>query len=175
VNRPSDALAISGPLLRALQWINAGYAVLVAGMLVFSLAFPDFLNRALGVPSGADRDLLVGGLRAVIVLGLGGAAIVQAVLAQLRAIVTTVAAGDPFVAGNARRLQAIAWLVLAGEVVRMAVGAVVWFVAHNQPLLHIDIHAGFSVAPWLAVLLLFVLARVFADGTRMRADLEGTV
>jgi len=34
---------------------------------------------------------------------------------------------------------------------------------------------GFSFAPWLAVLLLFVLARVFAEGARMRADLEGTV
>jgi hypothetical protein len=28
---------------------------------------------------------------------------------------------------------------------------------------------------WLAVLLTFLLARVFAEGTRMREDLEGTV
>ena len=34
---------------------------------------------------------------------------------------------------------------------------------------------GFSFAPWLAVLLLFVLSGVFAQGARMRADLEGTV
>jgi len=34
---------------------------------------------------------------------------------------------------------------------------------------------AFSFAPWLAVLLLFVLAGVFAHGARMRADLEGTV
>jgi hypothetical protein len=34
---------------------------------------------------------------------------------------------------------------------------------------------GFSVVPWLAILLLFVLAGVFARGARMRADLEGTV
>jgi hypothetical protein len=31
------------------------------------------------------------------------------------------------------------------------------------------------VTGWLAVLLLFVLARVFDYGTRMRDDLEGTV
>jgi hypothetical protein len=34
---------------------------------------------------------------------------------------------------------------------------------------------GFSIASWFAVLLLFVLSGVFAQGARMRADLEGTV
>jgi hypothetical protein len=33
----------------------------------------------------------------------------------------------------------------------------------------------FSVDGWLAVLLIFILARVFDAGTRMRADLDGTV
>jgi hypothetical protein len=42
----------------------------------------------------------------------------------------------------------------------------------EQPL---DIDWNFSVTPWLAVLLCFVLARVFEEGTRMREDLEGTV
>ena len=35
--------------------------------------------------------------------------------------------------------------------------------------------AGFSTSGWLAVLLTFVLARVFAAGTLMREDLDGTV
>lgn len=39
----------------------------------------------------------------------------------------------------------------------------------------IDIDWTFSFTPWIAVLLLFVLARVFAHGARMREDLEGTV
>jgi hypothetical protein len=39
--------------------------------------------------------------------------------------------------------------------------------------LHLD--AGFSINGWLAVLLTFLLARVFAEGTLMRDDLEGTV
>jgi len=37
--------------------------------------------------------------------------------------------------------------------------------------LHID--AGFSINGWLAVLLTFLLARVFAEGALMREDLEG--
>jgi hypothetical protein len=39
--------------------------------------------------------------------------------------------------------------------------------------LHLD--AGFSTSGWLAVVLTFVLARVFAEGALMRKDLEGTV
>ena len=38
---------------------------------------------------------------------------------------------------------------------------------------HLD--AGFSVNGWLAVLLTFLLARVFAEGALMRDDLAGTV
>jgi hypothetical protein len=38
---------------------------------------------------------------------------------------------------------------------------------------HLD--AGFSVNGWWAVILTFILVRVFAEGTLMRADLEGTV
>lgn len=39
----------------------------------------------------------------------------------------------------------------------------------------VGIDAGFSIAGWLAVLLTFVLARVFAEGAHMRAEVEGTV
>jgi len=36
------------------------------------------------------------------------------------------------------------------------------------------LNAGFSIDGWLAVLFTFLLARVFAVGTLMRDDLEGT-
>jgi hypothetical protein len=39
----------------------------------------------------------------------------------------------------------------------------------------VRLDAGFSTNGWLAVLLTFLLASVFAAGTRMRDDLEGTV
>jgi hypothetical protein len=47
--------------------------------------------------------------------------------------------------------------------------------AISTPEHPVDIEAGFSVNGWLAVLLTFILARVFAEGTLMREDLEGTV
>ena len=98
-----------------------------------------------------------------------GAAIVHTVLKRLLAIVDTVRVGDPFILENARRLNAIAWRVLALEGLRLivaAIAAAVW-----EPG-KVD---AFSFAPWLAVLLFFVLAGVFAQGARMREDLEGTV
>ena len=109
------------------------------------------------------------GLRAIVLIGVIGAAIVHTILRRLLAIVDTVRGGDPFILANARRLDAIAWSVLALEVLRMIVMAIAAAVWEPGRL------GGFSFAPWLAVLLLFVLSGVFAHGARMRADLEGTV
>jgi hypothetical protein len=98
---------------------------------------------------------------------------VHFVLTRLLMIVETVGTGNPFVAANAARLQAIAWALLALELTHFAVGAVAASVSSaGVPL---NISGGFSVTRWLAVLLLFVLARVFEQGARMREELEATV
>jgi Protein of unknown function (DUF2975) len=78
-----------------------------------------------------------------------------------------------FVAANASRLHAIAWLLLALQVFSLVIGAIAEIVSTQAHPLHLD--AGFSLNGWLAVLLTFLLARVFAEGTLMREDLEGTV
>jgi hypothetical protein len=85
----------------------------------------------------------------------------------------TVTRGDPFVAANAYRLNAIAWALLALQVLSIVIGSIGKAIASKEFPLHLD--AGFSVSGWLAVILTFVLARVFAEGTLMREDLEGTV
>lgn len=169
----ADALALSRPLLRVLLVLNFLYAAGIGLMFAASLVAPDFLFDALGVAQGDHRSRLMLGMRAMMVVGVAGAVVVDRVLRQLLAIVDTVRAGDPFVPGNARRLQAIAWWVLAGEGLRLLVAAIAW--AASSPAQALDVGVGFSLAPWLAVLLLFVLARVFAQGTRLRDDLEGTV
>jgi len=45
----------------------------------------------------------------------------------------------------------------------------------STPAHPVNLDAGFSITGWLAVLLTFLLARVFAAGAVMRDDLEGTV
>lgn len=173
---PPNVLALTRPLIRGLMVLNALYALAIGLLLLGTLVFPKLLFEALaGLADGAGAWHLRAALRTIVVLGLAGAYIVHCVLRELLAIVETVRNGDPFVTGNADRLQAIAWWVLAGEGLRLLVGAVVWGAAKAAPSAGIDIDVGFSFAPWLAVLLLFVLARVFDQGARMRADLEGTV
>jgi hypothetical protein len=108
-------------------------------------------------------------LRAIVVLGVIAAAIVHTILRRLLAIVDTVRHGDPFTLDNAVRLEAIAWRVLALEVLRFVIASIASAVWEPGKV------DGFSIASWFAVLLLFVLSGVFAQGARMRADLEGTV
>ena len=95
------------------------------------------------------------------------------VFSRLRSIVETVRAGDPFITRNASRLQTIAWAVLALELSRLMVVGIANAVSSPGRPIHVDLKL--SVTPWLAVLLLFVLARVFEQGARMREELEGTV
>jgi uncharacterized membrane protein len=107
------------------------------------------------------------------VLGLVAIPLNYIVLKRLLAIVGTVRAGSPFVAANASRLQNIAWTLLALQIIGIVIGAIAKALSTPAHPIHID--AGFSVNGWLAVLLTFVLARVFAEGALMREDLEGTV
>ena len=172
---PATALAWSRPLIGVLVFLNLAYAIGVALMLVASLVPGTILWRALRMlpfPAGHEGEIILG-LRTVMVLGIVAALMVDRVLRLLRDIVDRVRAGEPFAASNAARLERIAWWVLAGEGLRLAMWSVAEATTTSMPDLEMDFN--FSVAPWLAVLLLFVLARVFAEGTRMRSDLDGTV
>ena len=165
----THALAVARPVIRSLIVLNALYALVIAGLLGWSFFIEGWPARPLGFDMVNAHPLVGQGLRAIVAIGLVGAAIVHTILRRLLAIVDTVRVGDPFILDNARRLDAIAWRVLALEGLRLivaAIAAVVW-----EPG-RID---AFSFAPWLAVLLLFVLAGVFAHGARIREDLEGTV
>ena len=171
--QPPKVLVLTEQVLKGLMLLNALYALAIGVLLVATFVVPDLLFRALVGLKGAGTWELHSALRSIVVIGIVGAYVVHRVLRELLAIVDTVRDGDPFVADNARRLQAIAWWVLVGEGLRLLVGAIAWSVTRYVLPLHM--HIGFSLAPWLTVLLLFVLARVFDQGTRMRADLEGTV
>ena len=165
----AHALAVARPVIRSLIVLNILYALVIAGLLGWSFFIEGWPQRPLGFDMVNAHPLVGHGLRAIVVVGVIGAAIVHTILRRLLAIVDTVRVGDPFILDNARRLDAIAWRVLALEGLRLvvaAIAAVVW-----EPG-RID---AFSFAPWLAVLLLFVLAGVFAHGARIREDLEGTV
>lgn len=160
-------------MLRILIILNWLMAALILALLIVSVANEPWFMSAFklsGLP-GADRMLT--GLRAIMVLGFAATPLHYAVLKRLLAIIETVRAGDPFVAANAHRLQTIAWILVMLNVFSIIIGAIAASVSTKTYPLHLD--AGFSINGWLAVLLTFVLARVFAAGAIMREDLEGTV
>ena len=163
------ALTVARPVIQGLTILNVLYGVCIASLLAYSFFVEGWPERPLGFDLVAMHPQAPNGLRMIVVIGVIGAAIVHTILRRLLAIVDTVRGGDPFILDNVRRLDAIAWSVVALEVLRLfviAIASVVWEPGRL---------GGFSFAPWLAVLMLFVLSGVFAHGARMRADLEGTV
>ena len=167
------ALPAARRLLTVLLYINGVYGLGILGLLLASIVVPGPLFEGLGVRPAGGRDTLELGMRLIMVVGIASVPLAYVILYRLRAIVDTVRDGDPFVAANARRLQTIAWATLGLELLHIGVGVVAASSGSSvQPL---DVNWSFSVTPWVAVLLLFVLARVFDHGARMRADLEGTV
>src|SRR5688572_16626290 len=168
----SAALPITYVVLRILVVVNwLGGAAILA--LLVLLPNEQWIMSAFKLSPSPEAERLVMGLRAIAVLGLVAIPLNHVVLKRLIAIVETVRGGDPFIAANASRLQAIAWALLALQILSLIIGAVAKAV--SSPAHPLDIDAGFSINGWLAVLLTFLLARVFAEGALMREDLEGTV
>ena len=168
----SAALPIAYVLLRLLIVFNW---LIGAAILVLLVAMPtrQWIMSALELSPSPEAERIIMGLRVIAMVGLATIPLNHVVLKRLLAIVETVRAGDPFVAANAQRLRTIAWALLTLQLLGLVIAAIVKAVSTAaHPL---DLDAGFSINGWLAVLLTFVLARVFAEGTLMREDLEGTV
>ena len=172
-NSYPDTLAVSRKVLRLLVKLNVLMGLAILTLLIASLVARDFVMEALGARHPGDNSALVLGMRLIMVVGISSVPVTHIVLTRLLAIVETVGLGNPFVSENAARLQTIAWAVLVLELMHLAVGAIAKYASSEaHPL---DLDWNFSVTRWLAVLLLFVLARVFDQGARMREELEGTV
>jgi hypothetical protein len=166
------ALPIAHTLLRiliVLNWLMA-FAILV---LLLAMPTRAWIMSSLDLSPSAEADRVVLSFRFIAVLGLAAVPFNYAILKRLLAIVQTVRDGDPFVAANAARLQVIAWSLLVVQLLSIVIGTIGESISTPAHPVHLD--AGFSINGWLAVLMTFLLARVFAEGARMREDLAGTV
>lgn len=168
----SKVLPIANGVLRTLIILNWLYGTAILVLLIATVN-EQWIMPAFKLSPSPEAGRLLIGLRVIALFGLTSIPLNHLILTRLQAIVATVLAGDPFVVANARRLQKIAWALLALNVLSIVIGAVAQIIATPTYPVHID--AGFSINGWLAVLLTFVLARVFAEGALMREDLEGTV
>ena len=172
MNKLPAALPIAHVVLRILIVLNWLMGAAILALLVV-MPNEQWIMSAFHLSPSPDASRLVMGLRVIAVLGLATIPLNYVVLKRLLAIVETVRAGDPFVGANAQRLQTIAWTLFTLQLFSLVIGAIAKAVSTPEHPLHLD--AGFSINGWLAVLLTFLLARVFAEGTLMREDLEGTV
>ena len=167
------ALPTARVVLRVLIVLNWLFGAAIFALLMATIVAGSWTLPALGIEPGSWIAPMLFGLRAIAVLGLVAIPFNDLVLRRLRVIVETVRDGDAFVAANADRLQTIAWALLVLQILSIVIGWIGKAISTPAHPLHLD--AGFSIAGWLAVLMTFILASIFAEGARMREDLEGTV
>jgi hypothetical protein len=162
------ALTASHVILRILVVLNWAFGAVILAVLILSVTrgWPGFGRSP-------ENDRLLLGMRGVAVAGLISVPLHLILLKRLLAIVQSVRAGDPFIAENASRLQTIGWTLLGLQLLSVAVALIARVVSTAEHPFRV--HAGFSTGGWLAVLLSFVVARVFVEGARMRGELEATV
>jgi hypothetical protein len=169
---PTALLAtwVSLRILIVLNWI---FGALIFGMLAMSFEAEGWTWRAFGVGPVAGHEDIVAGMRAIMVIGIAGTPITYVVFSRLLRIVKSVRSGVAFTTDNAERLRTIAWAMLGLELLRICVVAIASAVSTKE--IPLRMNGNLHVTGWLAILMLFVLAQVFLEGTRMREDLEGTV
>ena len=163
------ALPIARMVLRALVALNWAYAASI--LVLILMPHEQWIMRYFELSPGPRADRMVAGLRIIAVLGLVAVPLNHAILRRLVAIVETVRDGNPFVSDNADRLRTTAWSLLALQVLSTLIGQIAKALSTSQTPVHLS--TGFSVAGWLAVLLTFILAAVFREGTKMRDELAG--
>ena len=169
----SAALPIAYVMLRILTVLNLLFGASILGLLIYTFINEPWTMKGLGVSDYPDAQTVMMGMRVVAGLGIVGVLLNHVILKRLLAMVETVRAGDPFVAANAYRLNGIAWVLLALQLLSLVIAGIGKALSTQEHPFNLD--AGFSISGWMAVILTFVLARVFAHGALMREDLRGTV
>jgi hypothetical protein len=172
-NGYATLLSFSRMLVRISRVLNLLTGVFVIAMLLGSFFLEPLFLQVFGnkQPPSIDPGLLLPILRVWVLLAAPMIAAVHILLSRLLAMIDTVRAGDPFVPENAVRMKTIAWCLFATQLLGLAFGAM----AALMNAAGSDIDFEYSLSGWLAVLLLFVLARVFEEGTRIRADLQAMI
>jgi hypothetical protein len=146
------------------------FLAVVAGLVLSWIFSGQFVGLLL--PSTPDVRSAAIGLRLLMLIGIAMAVGAEVVLRELAQIIESAGAGNPFIAANARRLQTMGWALLGLQLLDIP-GALVGRFFPSLGSAAPDV--SFSPGGWIAVLMVFVLSRVFAAGSVMKDELEGTV
>lgn len=166
-------LRFANSLLRFANWVNWFVAAAFVVSIAASFAFGDaFTAHLIAKYSAGSAEATIAMLRIIAVIGIVAAAAMHQIFAALSAITATVQVGDPFVVVNADRLRRIGWALLTLQLLDVGIGLVV-FTLDKIGVEHATWTPAF--AGWIAVVMVFVLERVFRVGAEMRDDLAMTV
>jgi len=167
-------LTVTRWVVKALLLLNLVVGTILLLLLLFSFASEArFLATLDRINPGRDAAALLGWARIILATVAPVMVAAHLLFVRLLALLRTVEEGDPFVAANARRLQTVAWCLLAIQVCDLLFG----WAATGFDVAAGERTTGWSpgITGWVAVLLVFVLARVFEAGTRLRDDAELTI
>jgi hypothetical protein len=170
--RHAKLLGVTWTLLAIARVLNLVVTGAFIAMLLTSFAFEPSFHDYYSRRPGLDPDVILPTLRLWVVAGLPVFAAIHVMLSKLMAMIETVRFGDPFVPENAARMRTIAWCLLVVQLFDLACGIFAGILSRAGAQ---GVDWSPSLGGWVAVLLLFVLARVFEEGARIRADLEAMV
>lgn len=183
MNTPNkDPLLMAGRIMTIIARIALvigmiGVGIGLAGLAVIALGWmPDDVTQHITVETGGEFStdnlwvLLLPLATAMIALGLSFDFVTR--LAQ---IIDTVGEGAPFTLANALRLTRMAWLALAIQAVSLVASILGDWAEQRFEGQDVEFTSEFSLTGIALAVVLFILARVFREGARMRDELEGTV
>ncbi|CAN5384818.1 DUF2975 domain-containing protein [soil metagenome] len=151
-------------------------AAVTAVAMVASLLVQPFIGARGGrvdQPFGPFTDLLRTGpaLAGVLALGLAYIALLIVAVERTRRVFSTMTAGDPFDPQNVNRLRVIGAALGAMELLGWAARVITHAVIPQA----LNLRTSLNLTAWFSVLVVFVLADVFREGARLRAEAELTV
>ncbi|WP_375395255.1 DUF2975 domain-containing protein [uncultured Sphingomonas sp.] len=173
MGRDDRVLRMCQGVLRTLNGLNWVFVVVSAVALILTMALAGPLSAHLAHKYQSQPvEPIVIGLRLLLLLGIAVGCPAHLIFTRLLGVIATVRAGDPFTIANAQRLRVIGWALLAMQLLDLLAGLLNGWMT----LRHIDtIGWQPSIGGWIAVPMPFVLARVFAIGVEMRAEIEATI
>ena len=169
------------PLLISARWIvNFIIAIMGFAATVMTIAIPIILlNQGKVIaeiiaerPEAAGSSL-IGPIIVFLLVFITLLSFAIIWLVNLRRLIGSVGDGDPFTPVNADRLARMGWIALFMQFAAFPATALVGWL--QKAIEDVNVDFEFSLTGLLLALILFILARVFRQGTQMRDDLEGTV
>lgn len=174
-------MPVSNPALlgvtRGLLWLILGLiaasAVLVIGVAIaLFVAWPEVMAEFRNSPEFVDAATLRFPVSILMLLLFAILAAGAYMIRQLQALVAS-ATSDPFVPANGARLRRVGWALVVTQLLAIPLQWTASSIAKAGS--EFSGMGGISLGSLLAILLAFVLAAVFEQGTAMRDELEGTV